>query len=180
MRRTRGADHPVSCDTWSVALQVMVRRPGRRGGPGAPTPPVPGRPRRRDRRGRGIRGEVAPHEVPLSRTRPERFDELVLDAVEALERRWRDQLERVEFAVEDVPSLEGWDRDWVPLSRAFPAEGALPARVVVYRRPVESRATSPRDQRSLVRDVVTEEVAELLGLEPDEIDPGYGDADPRD
>jgi hypothetical protein len=31
-----------------------------------------------------------------------------------------------------------------------------------------------------VRDVVTEEVAELLGVEPDEIDPGYGEADPRD
>jgi predicted Zn-dependent protease with MMP-like domain len=162
------------------SLPGMVRRPGRRSEPGVPTPPVPARPLRRDRRGRGLRGALAPHEVPLSRTRAERFDELVLDAVEALERRWREQLERVEFAVEDVPSLEGWDRDWVPLSRAFPAEGALPARVVVYRRPVESRATSSRERRTLVRDVVTEEVAELLGVEPDEIDPGYGEADPRD
>lgn len=160
----------------------MARRPGRRSQPGGHTPPAPGRPGRRDRRGRGIRGEVAPPDVPFSRTRAERFDELVLDAVESLERRWREQLDKVEFAVEDVPSLEGWDRDWVPLSRAFPAEGALPARVVVYRRPVESRAAAGPDRRSLVRDVVTEEVAELLGVEPDEVDPDYGDGDdgPRD
>jgi hypothetical protein len=45
---------------------------------------------------------------------------------------------------------------------------------VVYRRPVETRATSERGRALLVNDVVVEQVAELLGLEPDAVDPDYG------
>jgi predicted Zn-dependent protease with MMP-like domain len=100
--------------------------------------------------------------------------------VEGLDRRWRDQLARVEFAVEDVPDLDDWDREWVPLARSFAAVGALPARVVVYRRPVETRASATRKLELLVGDVVTEQVAELLGVEPEDIDPGYGSGDPED
>lgn len=141
----------------------------------------PGPRGRRDRRGRGLRGPLAPPGLPISRSRAQRFDDLVLDAVESLERRWRDQLGSVEFAVEDVPGLDGWDRDWVPLARSFPAEGALPARVVVYRRPVESRAPAGPLLRELVHDVVVEEVAELLGVEPEELDPDIDpDIDPGD
>jgi len=68
---------------------------------GIPSSPPPGQPRRRktrDRRGRGIRGPLAPAELPLSLTRAEKFDDLVLDAVERLEQRWP-QLAAVEFAV---------------------------------------------------------------------------------
>src|SRR5687768_15103843 len=70
--------------------------------------------RRRDRHGRGLRGVLVPPvvrvngrevRVPLSQTRGERFDDLVLDAVEHLEERWGKQLEGVEFAVEDVPAV---------------------------------------------------------------------------
>ncbi|HVF18708.1 MAG TPA: hypothetical protein VNA14_00495, partial [Mycobacteriales bacterium] len=51
-----------------------------------------GRRRRRDRRGRGLRGRLVPPHVPLSQTKSERFDELVLDAIEHLEQRWADEL----------------------------------------------------------------------------------------
>ena len=44
---------------------------------------------RRDRHGRGLRGRLVPAEVPLARSRAEQFDDLVLDAVEDLERRDR-------------------------------------------------------------------------------------------
>jgi len=44
--------------------------------------------RRRDRHGRGLRGLLVPMEVPLYRSRSERFDDLVLLAVSQLEPRW--------------------------------------------------------------------------------------------
>ena len=131
---------------------------------------------RRDRHGRGVRGPLASAGSPLARSRAQRFDELVIDTVDRLNQRWRDQLAAVEFAVEDVPSMEDWNRDWIPLARTYAATGALPTRVVVYRRPVETRATAPRQLRLLLGDVVAEQVAELLGVEPDEVDPSYGSA----
>lgn len=126
--------------------------------------------------------------VPLSQTRGERFDDLVLDAVEHLEHRWGAQLEGVEFAVEDVPPVPAdgvYDGDVVadetaggavPLGRLLPAgvdaTGAATApRVVVYRRPLEARAADRLDLSDLVHDVVVDQVARLLGLDPDEIDP---------
>jgi predicted Zn-dependent protease with MMP-like domain len=129
---------------------------------------------RRDRHGRGVRGPLAPAGTPLARSRADRFDQLVIDAVDRLNRRWHEQLAAVEFAVEDVPAMDEWDREWVPLARVFAAAGALPARVVVYRRPVETRAQAPRQLRLLLSDVVTQQVAELLGVAPEEVDPAYG------
>ena len=84
--------------------------------------------RRRDRRGRGLRGTVLPMSTPGYRTRAERFDDLVLDAVEDLERRWARQLEGAEFAVEDVPPSNPapWEHGGVPLGRYFPADAGLP------------------------------------------------------
>ncbi|GCE78157.1 metallopeptidase family protein [Cellulomonas biazotea] len=162
--------------------------PGHRGVPGlrrSPAPAValgsqdgPAHPvRRRDRRGRGPRGPLMPSAMPAYRTRAERFDDLVLDAVERLERRWTRQLDGTEFAVEDVPPSNPapWEHGGVPLGRYFPADAGLPARIVVYRRPVESRATDAADLAELVRDVVVEQVAHMLGRAPEDVDPGYGD-----
>jgi predicted Zn-dependent protease with MMP-like domain len=138
----------------------------------------PPSPRRRDRRGRGIRGPLAPQSVPLSRTRAEAFDELVLDAVEHLEPRWGSQLENVQFAVEDVPPatlLGRGNLEPVPLGAWFAATATTPAQVVIYRRPIEARSTGVEEVAELVHDVVVEEVAELLGLDPEAVDPGYGE-----
>lgn len=137
------------------------------------------RTRRRDRHGRGLRGPLLPRELPAYRSRRDRFDDRVLDAVERLEQRWAPQLEDVEFAVEDIPPSDPapWEHGEVPLGRFFPAQGELPARVVVYRRPVESRAVDAQDVATLVQDVVVEQVAHLLGLTPEQVDPGYGDED---
>ncbi len=136
----------------------------------------PLRTRRRDRRGRGLRGPLLPRELPAWRSRADLFDDLVLDTVEVLERRWSDQLDGVEFAVEDVPPSDPapWEHDEVPLGRFFPADGTLPPRVVVYRRPVETRGVDAKDTAALVHDVVVEQVAHLLGLTPEQVDPRYG------
>lgn len=131
--------------------------------------------RRRDRRGRGPRGPLIPAGLPAYRTRSERFDDLVLSTVESLERRWATQLEGTEFAVEEVPPSDPapWEHGGVPLGRCFAADAGMPTRIVVYRRPVETRAIDDADLADLVRDVVVEQVAQLLARSPDEVDPHY-------
>ncbi|MFI7403231.1 metallopeptidase family protein [Streptomyces sp. NPDC049541] len=145
--------------------------------------PVPHRaarpgPRRRDRHGRGMRGPIAPPQVPLAASRAEAFADLVQDSVERLERRWP-QLAEIDFLVLEVPRLDGpteaWSDEAVPLGGTIPSREGRPARVVVYRRPVEIR-TKGRDERAaLVHEVVVEQVAELLGLTPETVDPRYGE-----
>jgi predicted Zn-dependent protease with MMP-like domain len=143
------------------------------------TPARPGR--RRDRRGRGPRGPLAPAQLPLSESPTERFDNLVLDAVEHVESRWRDQLKGVDFAVEEVPPVDEpvrYDDEiesaGVPLARLLPGGQGQPPRIVLYRRPLELRALDRDDLEDLVHDIVVEEVAHFLGLDPETVDPGFG------
>jgi predicted Zn-dependent protease with MMP-like domain len=119
-----------------------------------------------------------PASVPLARTRAEVFDDLVLDTVESLERRYSRELAGVEFAVEEVPpELNVYDTDVledgeVPLARLLPGRPGqtdLPPRIVLYRRPLEFRAIDRDDLADLVHDVIVEQVANLLGLDPDDI-----------
>jgi len=122
-----------------------------------------------------MRGPVAPSDVPLALTRAERFDELVLTSVSRLERRWADQLDAIEVAVEDVPDpgAAGTSAATGPvaLGRAEEATGDRPARIVVYRRAVEARTSRQRARESLVHEVVVEQLAALLGLDPETVDP---------
>jgi hypothetical protein len=81
---------------------------------------------------------------------------------------------KVEFGVEDIPPSEPspWERG-VPLGRLFPSEYGAPNRIVLYRRPIEQRASS-EDLAGLVRDILAEHVGHVLGRRPDEVDPDYG------
>lgn len=143
---------------------------------------------RRDRHGRGLRGVLYPATLPAAASRAEKFDALVLDALEPIEARWRHELTKLDVAVDDVPeierpgteptpeSIEGVLHDGsVPLSRLVPAgvdRAGLPtrARIVLYRRPLEARAKDPVELAELVHDVLVEQVAGYLGLEPDVIE----------
>ena len=146
--------------------------------------------RRRDRHGRGLRGVLAPPDVPLHRTRAEGFDDLVLQAVARLEPRWEAHLAGVEFAVEEIPPAGDAAAGPVPLARLEPGSPGGPAvagergsagadarsrpsRIVVYRRPLMARADGDDDLGELVFEVVVEEFARLLGVNPEEVDPGY-------
>lgn len=95
--------------------------------------------------------------------------------MEHLSARWEKELRDVEFAVEDVPPSDPspWEHGEVPLGRFFPADGTLPPRIVVYRRPVETRAADAHDIGELAQSVVVEQVAHLLNLTPEEVDPRY-------
>jgi Zincin-like metallopeptidase len=173
-----------------VGDEEHVSRPGR-----APV-------RRRDRHGRGLRGSLVPPGVPLHRSRSERFDDLVLLAVSQLEPRWEAELSGIEFGVEEIPPVlpETGDPDPVPLARLEfgsppPGPGELaastslpaprdaagtrrdapdyPARIVLYRRPLLARADGEEELAELVLDVIVEQFAHWLGVDPQTVDPGY-------
>jgi predicted Zn-dependent protease with MMP-like domain len=132
----------------------------------------------RDRHGRGLRSPLLPPSLPAARSRSEVFDDLVLDAVEHVERHWKAELDGVEFGVEDVPPpLEDGvaHGDDVPLARTEPGDRRQPARIVIYRRPMELRSRNPLDLADLVHDVVVEQIADYLGLDPDVVDGGEAD-----
>ena len=126
-----------------------------------------------------------PASLPAASSRAERFDQLVLDALEPIEGRWRDQLTKLDVAVDDVPEVrstnptaqaDGVLHDGaIPLSRLVPAgvdRTGLPtrARIVLYRRPLEARAKDPGELADLVHDVLVEQIAGYLGVEPDVIE----------
>ena len=137
---------------------------------------------------------LAPPGVPLHRSRSQRFDELILEAVARLETRWEAQLSGVEFAVEEIPPPDppGIGPESVSLSRLDPGSPVLglpgmglprtgdggaarPPRIVMYRRPLSARADSEDELSELVFEVVVEEFARLLGVDPEDVDPGFGD-----
>jgi predicted Zn-dependent protease with MMP-like domain len=150
-----------------------------------------------------VRGVLVPPDVPLHRTRAERFDDLVLQAVARLEPQWEAHLSGIEFAVEEIPPADSpvnGPRGPVPLSRlelgtpsgpsGGPGQGSWPAvpgapepgddesgpqppRIVVYRRPLMARADGEDELGELVFDVVVEEFARILGIDPADVDPGY-------
>jgi hypothetical protein len=116
----------------------------------------------------------------------------VLAAVAQLEPHWEAELSGVEFAVEEVPAtdlppegLPAGEFDAVPLARLDPAWShtadpklpARPARIVLYRRPLLARADGEDELSDLVLDVVIEEFAKLLGIDPQIVDPGYAGED---
>ncbi|MGH3825617.1 MAG: metallopeptidase family protein [Pseudonocardiaceae bacterium] len=142
---------------------------------------------RRDRRGRGVRGLLFPATLPAARSRSERFDAIVLGALEPIDERWHTELDRLDVAVDEVPEITdcdpstvSWGSDVVedgnvPLARLVPAgvnHAGMPtrARIVLYRRPLETRAHDGVDLSDLVHEVLVEQVANYLGLEPDVID----------
>ncbi len=169
--------------------------PGRAARPVRPflprrTPPAPAAPARirRDRRGRGLRTPLLPADVPASRTRAQRFDQAVLEAVADLEARWPGRLESLEFAVDEVPAVppDGPElpSDEVVLDGGVPLARFLPpgmdargrptkARVVVYRRPLEVRSGDAGELGDLVAEVLGEQLSAVLG-EPEDGDGPVG------
>ena len=61
----------------------------------------------------------------------------------------------------------------MPLARLLPGRPGrqgLPPRIVLYRRPLELRASDRDDLADLIHDVIVEQVANLLGVSPDDLD----------
>lgn len=114
---------------------------------------------------------------PALRTKGERFDDLALGIVMEVDERWQDRLGLVEYAVEDAPQIpDDWGSETVPLSSLVRGSGATPTRLVLFRRPIEHRCETRADLEAMVLTVVVEQIAELLGVDPEDVDPRY-DAD---
>lgn len=144
--------------------------------------------RRRDRHGRGLRGPLIPAPLPGHRTRSQLFDALVVESADRLRTLWPDALDLVLYLVEEVPGdLEALlaTGDPAPLGtyvQAIP-HGAMPdsvmpdsggaAQITIYRHPVEALCDTPGQLRELVHEVLVEQAAGLLGLDPDAVDPSF-------
>ncbi|WP_232524820.1 metallopeptidase family protein [Nocardioides mangrovicus] len=136
----------------------------------------------RDRHGRGRRGPdllptpLAPDGVPRDRTRGEAFDALALAVLEDLEERYDGSLPPLDLAVEEIPVLPpDWSSSRVPLGSQVAPRGPDPARIVLFRRPIEHRAESRADLAAVVLAVIVEQVSELTGIAPHELHPDYPD-----
>ncbi|KGN40850.1 metallopeptidase family protein [Knoellia aerolata] len=135
-------------------------------------PPSSASARRRDRRGRGPRGPLAWPPVPAMRSRRETFDDVVIEVAERAREYLGTRYAGVEFAVEEVPSSDPapWEEQAAAVGRLVPVGGAVGHRIVIYRRPVETRARDAAEVAVIVREVVAEQVAALLNVPPSEID----------
>jgi len=121
---------------------------------------------------------LAPSGVPARRRPYERFDLIALSVMQELWDRFPQALADIELGVEEVPLIpEGWGPEAVPLSSFSKAQGGKPARVILLRRPIERRAKSREDLEDLLFTVLVEQVAEILGLDPEEVHPHYSDRD---
>ena len=126
-------------------------------------------------------GPLSPAGVPAVRSLKAAFDAMVLSVVEDLEERWHDELGLVEFAVEEAPMVpDDWDADTIPLASLVRGSAGRPTRLVLFRRPIELRSETRGDLSAMVLTVLLEQVSELLGRSPEEIDPRYDSDDAED
>lgn len=143
---------------------------------------------RRDPHGRGPRGILLP-DLPRYRTRSQKFDAAVLEVYQDILESFADRLTGLDIAVDTVPRMRlepgfaQWPEDVVadgevPLGRLIPAgvdDSGSPTRprLIVFRRPVELRATTPVDVREFLRFVVVRLVAVYLNVTPETVDPAF-------
>jgi predicted Zn-dependent protease with MMP-like domain len=126
----------------------------------------------RDRHGRGSRTLRPWNSAP-------RFDDAVHSAIDALEPTWGAALRSVEFVVADIPDVDHITESDVvdggmPLAELV---SGSPTRIVFYRHPITLRCNEAAELSALVLDVLIEQVAALVGVEPEDVDERYGDSD---
>ncbi len=83
----------------------------------------------------------------------------------------------IDIGVEDVPTgAMSWDLvDRVPLAAAMESSTTRPARIVLFRRPLERRASSRAELRELVHYTLVEQLSGLTGRSMPDLDPDIDD-----
>jgi len=104
------------------------------------------------------------------------FEEQVDAALADLPPEFARALENVAVVIEeqnpDEPDLFGW---YDGLGPGRDHAGALPDRIVIYRRPLERAFSDPEELRREIRVTVLHEVGHFFGLDEERIDElGYG------
>lgn len=105
------------------------------------------------------------------------FGATLTSIVQRIRRHCPEALLNVRVGVEDVPTLDSWSSERVPLAAALEPVGNEPAHIIVYRRPLERRAASRGGLKILLHRTVVEQLAALTGLEAETIDPDLPDED---
>lgn len=110
--------------------------------------------------------------MPAYRSRRERFDRLALSLVAEITRHIP-EVAHVEFAVEDVPpsAPAPWEEHAVVFGRMFRAERHLPARIVLYRLPIQGRCRAEAELRETLEWVLVENLSGLLCMPPEDLAP---------
>lgn len=100
------------------------------------------------------------------------FTRCVSDALSQIARHCPRALAGIDVGIDDVPTVApAWAPDRILLAAATSATSDRPARVVLYRRPIERRAVSRSGLRILVFRTIVEQLSSLTGIPVDEIDP---------
>jgi predicted Zn-dependent protease with MMP-like domain len=104
------------------------------------------------------------------------FEEQVDAALADLPPEFARALENVAVVIEEQnpeePDLFGW---YDGLGPGRDHAGALPDRIVIYRRPLERAFSDPEELRREIRVTVLHEVGHFFGLDEEQIDElGYG------
>jgi predicted Zn-dependent protease with MMP-like domain len=105
------------------------------------------------------------------------FEKLVEKSLERLPKKFKHKLRNIMIEVEDRPAQELLDDmgietgtlfglyQGVPLTeRDWNFGNALPDRIVIYQRPIESAAASPEEIEEIVLDTVVHEVGHYFGF----------------
>ena len=113
----------------------------------------------------------------------ERFEAMVLAAVDALPDGFRDRIANVEFAVEDWGRVDDYARTRTPSNamllgvyRGIPLtrRGAgynmtLPDRIVIFQQPLQRMSRDEADLHERVQHVVRHEIAHYFGISDDRL-----------
>ena len=135
-------------------------------------------PRTRDRRGRGMRGPaILPEGARGSRA---------ADLAGAVRRAGARRRDRHRPALVGPPGARGvrrrgrspdprrlGERQRPAVVSWCAARGPTATRLVLFRRPIEHRCETRADLEAMVLTVLVEQVAELLGIDAEEVDPRY-------
>lgn len=115
-----------------------------------------------------------------------------LEAYEPIERRWKQRVAALDIAVDEIPRIAAKNPEnvqWppevvadgpIPLARLIPAGvdvrgNATRARILLFRKPIERRASDSVDLGDLLREILVAQVATYLDVEPSVVDPTIGD-----
>ena len=144
---------------------------------------------RRDRHGRGVRGPLMPTKIPRYRRRPELFDAAVLEAYAPIQQQFAVELESLDIAVDTIPRMR-LNMDWDSFPPEVVVDGPVPlgriiqagidihgyptrARIVIFRMPIEQRVQGAKERQELLTIVLTQLVAQYLGITLEDIDPHF-------
>ncbi len=99
------------------------------------------------------------------------FFQCVTEAIEAIEEAVPDALAHLDIGVEDVPDVSAlWSRH-MPLAASVDGHGQKLPHIIIYRRPIELRASDKEQLRQLIFVALVEQVSVTTGLPVSALDP---------